>query len=82
MKRTLKASTISWGLYPGVRNIRNKKSFQPYQIVLVIAVPADGAMTLASMLYFFPSTERVLVRPVMAALAVEYCKKISKPMDY
>jgi hypothetical protein len=80
MKRTLNASTISWGLHLGVRNLTNKKSFQSYQIVLVIAVPADGAMTLARILYFFPSMERVLVRPVMAALAVEYCKKIRKPV--
>jgi len=81
MKRTLKASTISWGLDLRVRNILNKKIFQSYQIVLVIAVPADGAMTLARMLYFFPSMERVRVRPVMAALAVEYYKKIRKLTD-
>ena len=39
--------------------------------MLVIAVPADGAMTLAKMLYFAPSIARVRVRPVIPAFAVE-----------
>ena len=43
------------------------------QTVLVMAVPADGAMTFAKMLYFLPSRARVRVRPMMAAFAVEYC---------
>jgi hypothetical protein len=46
------------------------------QIVLLIAVPASGAMTLARMLYFFPSRARVLVRPMIPALAVEYCNSL------
>ena len=40
--------------------------------MLVIAVPADGAITLARMLYFLPSIAKVRVKPVIAALAVEY----------
>lgn len=42
-------------------------------MVLVMAVPAEGAMTLARMLYFLPSMASVRVRPVMPAFAVEYC---------
>jgi hypothetical protein len=42
-----------------------------YQIVWVIAVPADGAITLAKMPYFLPSMARLLVRPMIPALAVE-----------
>jgi hypothetical protein len=61
-----------------VRNITDKTEVLLYQIVLVIAVPADGAMTFARMLYFLPSMARVLVKPVMAAFAVEYCEKIRK----
>jgi len=38
-----------------------------------MAVPADGVMTLAKMLYFFPSSARVFVSPIIAAFAVEYC---------
>lgn len=45
-----------------------------YQTVAVIAVPAEGAIAFATMLYFLPSIARVRVKPVMAALAVEYCK--------
>ena len=39
---------------------------------MVIAVPAEGAITFAKMLYFLPSIARVRVRPVIAAFAVEY----------
>ena len=42
------------------------------QIVMVIAVPADGAIVLARILYFRPSKEIPRVKPRMAALAVEY----------
>lgn len=42
-------------------------------MVLVMAVPADGAMTFDRILYFLPSRARVRVRPVIAAFAVEYC---------
>ena len=45
------------------------------QIVAVMAVPADGAIALAKMLYFLPSMASVRVRPVMAAFAVEYYVK-------
>lgn len=41
---------------------------------MVMAVPAEGARTLARMLYLAPSIANVRVRPVIAALAVEYCK--------
>ena len=41
------------------------------QTVLVMAVPADGAMALAKMLYFFPSIARVRVKPMIAAFAVQ-----------
>lgn len=41
-------------------------------MVIVMAVPADGAIELASMLYFLPSIARVRVRPIIAAFAVEY----------
>ena len=40
--------------------------------MLVIAVPADGAMTLARIPYFFPSMAKVRVKPVIPAFAVEY----------
>ena len=46
------------------------------QIVLLIAVPATGTMTLARMSYFFPSKARVFVRPMIPALAVEYCNSL------
>lgn len=42
------------------------------QMVIVMAVPADGAIELAKMLYFLPSIARVRVNPMMAAFAVEY----------
>lgn len=45
-------------------------------MVLLIAVPASGAMALAMMLYFFPSIASVLVRPMIAAFAVEYCNSL------
>jgi len=41
-------------------------------MVLVMAVPADGAITFINMLYFFPSRASVRVKPVIAAFAVEY----------
>jgi hypothetical protein len=44
-------------------------------MVIVMAVPAEGAMTLAKILYFLPSRASVRVKPMMAALAVEYCEK-------
>lgn len=44
----------------------------PYQIVIVIAVPAMGARQLERMLYFLPSSASVRVRPRIAALAVAY----------
>lgn len=52
------------------------KMISSYQIVLVIAVPAEGAITFAMMLYFLPSIASVRVRPVIPALAVEYYKQI------
>jgi hypothetical protein len=39
---------------------------------MVMAVPAEGAITLAKILYFLPSIARVRVRPVIPAFAVEY----------
>jgi hypothetical protein len=48
---------------------------------MVIAVPAEGAMTLQRMLYFFPSNPRVLVNAIMAALAVEYCTTLVRLLD-
>lgn len=44
-----------------------------YQIVEDMAVPADGATQLARMSYLLPSMARARVRPMIAALAVEYC---------
>lgn len=41
-------------------------------MVIVMAVPAEGAMTLHKMSYLRPSKPSVLVRAIMAALAVEY----------
>ena len=41
-------------------------------MVIVMAVPADGAIELAKMLYLLPSTARARVKPMMAAFAVEY----------
>lgn len=46
-------------------------------MVLVMAVPADGAITFARMLYFLPSRASVRVRPVIAAFAVEYYVNVS-----
>lgn len=48
---------------------RNQKT---YQTVLVIAVPADGAMVFAMMPYFLPSIAMDLVNPRIAAFAEEY----------
>lgn len=42
-----------------------------------MAVPADGAITFARMLYFLPSRASVRVRPVIAAFAVEYYVNVS-----
>ena len=42
------------------------------QTVIVIAVPARGAMQLDNMLYFWPSRASVLVSPKMPAFAAEY----------
>jgi hypothetical protein len=51
-----------------------EKVFDSYshQIVLVMAVPAEGAMTLLRILYFLPSIASVRVRPMIPAFAVEY----------
>ena len=46
--------------------------------VMVIAVPADGAMTLARISYFLPSIARDLVRPMIPAFATEYWDSFSK----
>lgn len=53
-----------------------------YQMVIVMAVPADGAIELARMLYFLPSIARVRVRPMMAAFAVEYYRQNSQPRNH
>jgi hypothetical protein len=37
-----------------------------------MAVPADGAITLQSILYFLPSNASVFVSDMIPALAVEY----------
>jgi hypothetical protein len=39
-----------------------------------MAVPADGVMRFAKMLYFLPSIAIVFVKPMIAALAVAYWK--------
>lgn len=44
-----------------------------YQMVIVIAVPADGAITLAKILYLRPSMAKERVKPMIAAFAAEYC---------
>jgi len=49
-----------------------EKRSTTYQIVLVMAVPAEGAMTLARILYFLPSIANDRVKPVIPAFAVEY----------
>ena len=46
--------------------------------VMVMAVPAEGAMTLARIPYFLPSIARDLVRPMIPAFAVEYWDSFSK----
>ena len=51
------------------------------QIVLVMAVPAEGAITLAIILYFAPSMASVRVRPVIPALAVEYWERKSRRVN-
>jgi hypothetical protein len=50
-------------------------------MVLVMAVPADGAITFAKILYFLPSRASVRVRPVIAAFAVEYWVKNMSDMS-
>lgn len=50
--------------------MRTRKS---NQMVIVIAVPADGAIALALMLYFAPSIPSARVKPMIAAFADEYC---------
>ena len=45
---------------------------------MVMAVPADGAITLARIPYFLPSIARDLVRPMIPAFAVEYWESVSK----
>ena len=45
-----------------------------YHTVAVIAVPADGPMQFAKILYFFPSKPSVFVKPIIAAFAVPYCE--------
>jgi hypothetical protein len=47
--------------------------FQTNQMVFVIAVPAEGAITLAKMPYFAPSIASVFVKPIIPAFAAEYC---------
>jgi hypothetical protein len=69
---TLKASTISCGLRAsneGYTGAPQRKS--TYQMVCVIAVPAEGARALAKILYFFPSMAMARVKPIIAAFAVE-----------
>lgn len=56
-------------------------SLVTHQMVIVMAVPADGAIELARMLYFLPSIARVRVKPMMAAFAVEYYRKNSQPEE-
>ena len=43
-----------------------------YHTVWVIAVPADGAIAFALMLYLAPSIPRVLAKPIRAAFAAAY----------
>ena len=52
-----------------------------YQTVLVIAVPAEGAIVLAMMPYFLPSMANERVSPRIAALAVEYCSAYKYALD-
>lgn len=52
-------------------NERKEGGIDNYQMVWVMAVPADGARMLARMPYFFPSMASVFVKPIMAALAAE-----------
>jgi hypothetical protein len=67
------AFTISSGLQTQVSvHIVTNVEVKSHQIVAVIAVPAEGAMQLARIPYRLPSIARVRVRPIMAALAVEY----------
>jgi hypothetical protein len=57
--------------------VKARIKHETYQTVIVIAVPADGAMTLAKMLYFLPSIASVRVRPMIADFAVEYFERLS-----
>ena len=41
-------------------------------MVMVMAVPAEGAIELALMLYFAPSMASARVKPMIAALAAVY----------
>ena len=59
----------------GSAKFRPLDSLVAYHTVIVMAVPAEGAMELARMLYFLPSIARVRVNPMIAAFAVEYCRK-------
>lgn len=69
---TLNASTMSWGLSKSIIIVISLHDNLTYQTVCVMAVPAEGAMQFAKMLYFLPSIARVRVRPMIPAFAVEY----------
>ena len=43
-----------------------------HQMVEVMAVPAEGAIALALILYLAPSIPSVFVSPMIAAFAAEY----------
>ena len=68
---TLNASTISCGLETNEGHPVTLRNGSTYQMVCVIAVPAEGAITLARILYFFPSIAMARVNPIIADLAVE-----------
>ena len=77
--QTLNISTISGVLrdfFFFFKKLKGTDGWKTDQIVLLIAVPATGAMTLTRMLYFFPSKASVFVRPMIPALAVEYCNSL------
>ena len=71
--RTLKTSTLSCGLIMQSLISRSFAIFtQPHHTVIVIPVPAIGAIQLTTILDLSPSNANVFDSPMMAAFAVEY----------
>ncbi len=63
-------SGLSFATYYQPKSLRWRPTTSSGMIVLVIAVPAVGAMTLTRILFFCPSLARAFVNPTIASFAV------------